>query len=67
VQQQAMNGLQRVMVEQVPVVPLLSSVDWYEYTTTRFVGWPTQQDPYSSPSPYVYPDSEVVALHLHQV
>jgi peptide/nickel transport system substrate-binding protein len=67
VQQQALNGLQRVMVEQVPVIPLLYSVDWYEYTTTRFVGWPTQQDPYATPSPYVYPDSEVVALHLHQV
>lgn len=67
VQQQALNGLQRVMVEQVPTIPLIYNVQWYEYTTTRFVGWPTQQDPYAVPSPYTYPDSEVVALHLHQI
>jgi peptide/nickel transport system substrate-binding protein len=67
VQQQALNGLQRVMVEQVPTIPLIYNVQWYEYTTTRFVGWPTQQDPYAVPSPYTYPDSEVVALHLHEI
>ncbi len=67
VQQQALNGLQKIMVEQVPAIPLVYNVDWYEYTTTRFVGWPTPQDPYAVPSPYIYPDSEVVALHLHQV
>jgi peptide/nickel transport system substrate-binding protein len=67
VQQQALNGLQKIMVEQVPAIPLIYNVDWYEYTTTRFVGWPTPQDPYAVPSPYIYPDSEIVALHLHEV
>ena len=67
VQSQALNGLQKIIVEQVPIIPLLYNVSWYEYTTTRFVGWPTQQDPYAVPSPYIYPDSEIVALHLHQV
>ena len=66
VQHQALNGLQKIMVEQVPAIPLVYNVAWYEYTTTRFVGWPTQQDSYAIPSPYVYPDSEIVALHLHQ-
>jgi len=67
VQQQALNGLQKIMVEQVPVIPLIYNVGWYEYTTTRFVGWPTPQDAYAVPSPYLYPDSEIVALHLHQI
>lgn len=67
VQQQALNGLQKIMVEQVPAIPLIYNVGWYEYTTTRFVGWPTPQDPYAVPSPYIYPDSEIVALHLHEV
>lgn len=67
VQREALNGLQKIMVEQVPAIPLVYNVGWYEYTTTRFVGWPTPQDPYAVPSPYIYPDSEVVALRLHQI
>jgi peptide/nickel transport system substrate-binding protein len=67
VQQQALSGLERIMVEQLPAIPLVYSVNWYEYTTARFVGWPDQQNPYAVPSPYAYPDSEQVALTLHQV
>ncbi|WP_052889079.1 ABC transporter substrate-binding protein [Thermogemmatispora carboxidivorans] len=67
VQQQALNGLQRIMVEQLPSIPLLYSVNWYEYTTARFVGWPDEHNPYAVPSPYSYPDNEQVALALHHV
>ncbi|MBO0781845.1 MAG: ABC transporter substrate-binding protein, partial [Ktedonobacteraceae bacterium] len=66
-QLQALAGLQKIMVEQVPAVPLLYAANWYEYTTTRFTGWPTQDNPYALPAPYSYPDSEVVALNIHRV
>lgn len=67
VQQQALAGIQKVMVDQLPSIPLVDSVNWYEYTTARYTGWPDQQNPYAVPSPYAYPDSEQVALNLHQV
>jgi peptide/nickel transport system substrate-binding protein len=65
VQQHALSGLQKIMVEQLPAVPLLYAASWYEYTTKRFTGWPSETDNYAVPSPYSYPDAEQVALHLH--
>jgi peptide/nickel transport system substrate-binding protein len=66
-QQQALAGLERIMVEQLPAIPLIYNVNWYEYTTARFVGWPDEHNPYAVPSPYSYPDNEQVALTLHRV
>jgi peptide/nickel transport system substrate-binding protein len=64
VQQQALNGLQNIMVNQIPAIPLLYGATWYEYNSSRFTGWPDKSDPYAVPSPYTSPDSEVVVLHL---
>lgn len=67
VQQQALAGIQKIMVEQLPTIPLIYGATWYEYSTARFVGWPDQQHPYAVPAPYAAPDVEVVVLNLHQV
>ena len=67
VQQQALAGIQKIMVEQLPTIPLIYGATWYEYSTSRFVGWPDQQHPYAVPAPYAAPDIEVVVLNLHQV
>lgn len=67
VQQEALAGIQKIMVEQLPTIPLIYGATWYEYSTTRFVGWPDQQHPYAVPAPYAAPDVEVVLLNLHQV
>ncbi len=58
------DDLQQVMVNDVPVIPVVESVVWYEYDTANLSGWPTPSDPYAQPSPYVTPDLEVVLLHL---
>jgi peptide/nickel transport system substrate-binding protein len=65
-QQTALAGLEQVMVERLPAIPLTDGVSWYEYSTARFIGWPTADDPYSAPSPYSYPDNEMVLLHIHK-
>jgi len=67
VQQQAIAGLQKVMVEQVPSIPLVYGATWNEYSTARFTGWPTADNPYASPAPFDYPDNAVVLLNLHPV
>jgi len=64
VQQQAINGLQKIMVEQLPAIPLVYGATWYEYNTSRFTGWPDASNPYAMPAPYAVPDAAIVALNL---
>jgi len=63
-QQQALNGLQQIMVEQLPSIPLVYGATWYEYSTRNFTGWPDANNAYASPAPFDFPDAEVVALNL---
>ncbi len=63
-QQQIMNQIQQVMLSSVPIIPVVEAVDWYQYDTGSFTGWPTPGDPYAQPSAYNYPDNEQVLLHL---
>jgi peptide/nickel transport system substrate-binding protein len=63
-QQSVMNQIQQVMITDVPFIPVTEAVDWYQYDTGAFSGWPTPGDPYAQPSAYSYPDNEQVLLHL---
>ncbi|HEY0752454.1 MAG TPA: ABC transporter substrate-binding protein [Ktedonobacteraceae bacterium] len=63
-QKQAIYGLEKIMIEQLPSIPLVNEPYWYEYNTEYWVGWPDQAHQYAEPSPYAYPDNEVVLLHL---
>ncbi|MFZ0971517.1 MAG: ABC transporter substrate-binding protein [Solirubrobacteraceae bacterium] len=58
------HDIQKVMIDQVPLIPVTEGVDWYQYDTTHFSGWPTQSNPFAQPSPYQAPDLEVVLTHL---
>ncbi len=63
VERQALDGLQQIMVEQLPSIPLTAEPYWYEYSTAKFVGWPDAQHPYAAPG-LVYPDIEYILLNL---
>jgi peptide/nickel transport system substrate-binding protein len=63
-QHQIVDELQNVMLSQVPLIPVTESVDWYEYNTKDFSGWPTASDPYAQPGPALTPDFGWVLLHL---
>jgi peptide/nickel transport system substrate-binding protein len=63
-QQSILNQLQQVMVSQVPFIPVVEGVDWYQYDTTSITGWPTSSDPYAQPPVWAFPDNEQVLLHL---
>ena len=58
------NQLQKVMLKEVPVIPITESVDWYQYDTGTFTGWVTQGNPYAQPAAYDYPDWGQMMLHL---
>jgi peptide/nickel transport system substrate-binding protein len=65
-QHSIINQIQAIMVRDVPVVPVLQNVNWFQYDTSQIVGWPTPQNPYASPAPYNYPDWEVILANVHQ-
>jgi peptide/nickel transport system substrate-binding protein len=66
-QQQAIQGIQKIMVEQLPSIPLTNEPYWYEYSTAHYTGWPDPQHAYAVPSPFIAPDSEVVLLNIKPV
>jgi peptide/nickel transport system substrate-binding protein len=64
-QKQLINQIQKVMVDQVPFIPVTEGVDWFQYDTAKHGGWPTPSNQYAQPSPYSFPDNAVVLTHLY--
>jgi peptide/nickel transport system substrate-binding protein len=58
------NELQKVMLTEVPVIPVTEAVDWFQYDTGSFSGWPTPTNEYAQPAAYDYPDWGQLLLHL---
>jgi len=63
-QQQIVSSLELIMLKDVPVIPVTESVDWFQYDTSSFSGWPTPANPYAQPAAYNYPDWAQVMLRL---
>jgi len=63
-QHSIVNQLEAVMLKEVPLIPVTESVDWFQYDTGSFSGWPTQGNPYAQPAAYNYPDWGQMMLHL---
>ncbi len=63
-QKQAIQGIQKIFVENQPFIPLWTGADYDEYSTKNFTGWPSVDNPYASGSPNTGPDYEQVILHL---
>lgn len=63
-QQQIVGQLEQIMLTQVPIIPITESVDWFQYDTTHFTGWPTPQNQYALPAAFQVPDMGQVLLHL---
>jgi peptide/nickel transport system substrate-binding protein len=63
-QHEIVRKLEKVMVDEIPVIPVTEGVDWYQYNTKDLTGWVTEQNPYAQPAAYVYPDWAVVLMHL---
>jgi peptide/nickel transport system substrate-binding protein len=46
-QHRTVHELQRVMMEDVPNIPLWYGAKWFQYRTARVTGWPSAEDPYA--------------------
>ena len=53
-QKSIMAQIEMLFVDLAPVLPLFPGPDWYEYSTLRFTGWPSQDNNYAPGVPYGY-------------
>ena len=51
-QKQIMSQIEAIYVDQAPSLPLFPGPDWYEYTTSRFTGFPSSDNNYAPGVPY---------------
>ncbi|MGH2863310.1 MAG: ABC transporter substrate-binding protein [Solirubrobacteraceae bacterium] len=63
-QVQVIHKIQQVMVNDLPFIPVTEGVDWFQYNSKAFNGWPSPANPYAQPAPYETPDMGVVLTHL---
>ena len=49
-QKEIMNKAQRIVAENLPLTPVFNNPNWYQYNTTRFTGWSTEENPFANPS-----------------
>jgi peptide/nickel transport system substrate-binding protein len=62
--------IESYVAANLPVIPITTASEWFEYNSQKFVGWPTQADPYETGQPSGTNNSagsgtdEVVLLHL---
>jgi peptide/nickel transport system substrate-binding protein len=65
--------LENYVKDNLPIIPVTTGADWFEYNSQNFTGWPTQQNPYDSGQPSGTNNGpgtgsdEVVVLHLTPV
>jgi peptide/nickel transport system substrate-binding protein len=62
--------IEKYVAANLPVIPVTTASEWFEYNSQHFVGWPTQQNPYETGQPSGTNNNagsgtdEVVILHL---
>jgi peptide/nickel transport system substrate-binding protein len=66
----ALIPIEKYVEANLPVIPVTTASDWFEYNSQHWVGWPTQSNPYDSGQPSGTNNNagtgtdEVVILHL---
>ena len=66
----ALVPIEKYVAANLPVIPVTTASEWFEYNSQNYNGWPTQDNPYESGQPSGTnngPGSgsdEVVILHL---
>ena len=64
-QQEILDKLQVFTAENMPFIPLFSNATWFQYSTAKFVGWPSEKNPYVQPSFYDGGNRNLIINNLH--
>jgi peptide/nickel transport system substrate-binding protein len=56
------DGLQQTFVDDFPAIPLYPNPSWAEYNTSRFTGFPSEDNPYCDPSPNKFDRGECLIV-----
>lgn len=59
-------GMEKIVASQLPIIPIIFSVAWFDYSTAHFTGWPSPANPYTVGQPE-NPFDEYTILHLKPV
>lgn len=64
-QKEIVSRMQAFVASNLMVVPIFSNPTWYQYSTRRFLGWPTAENPYVNPSFYDAGSRAFLITRLH--
>ena len=59
------NKLQHVTAENLPFIPLFSNPTWFQFNTSKIVGWPSEENPYVHPVWYDGGKRVILLNQLH--
>lgn len=59
-QAELVDEMQEIVAADLPVIPVFVPPVFYQYNTSRFTGWPTEDDYYAAGPPSALPDRLVV-------
>ncbi len=62
--QAALENLQQIVVDELPVIPMVQSPNWFQYNTERWEGFPNEDNPYALGAPFQSPDILLVVHNL---
>ena len=64
-QQKILDKLQEFTAKNLPFIPLFSNATWFQYSTAKFVGWPSEKNPYVQPSFYDGGNRNLIINNIH--
>ncbi|MCW8346418.1 ABC transporter substrate-binding protein [Vibrio sp. ZSDZ65] len=64
-QQAILSELQAFTAENLPFIPLFSNPTWFQYNSTKIVGWPSEKNPYIQPVWYDGGKRVIILNNLH--
>lgn len=64
-QKEYITVLARQMLTEVPSIPMFYTPVVEEYSARRFIGWPSEENPYCSAEPWAMPTPGVIMQNIH--
>jgi peptide/nickel transport system substrate-binding protein len=68
IQHELIGKIQKTVAENLPVISLFANPIWYQYSTRKFTGWVTEENPYVRPQVHKgVPERLIHVLNLRPV